>query len=138
MADNLTPEQRKLNMERIKSRHTKPEILVRSLIHEAGYRFRLHYLRLPGRPDIVLPRHRKIVLVHGCFWHQHSCKRGRVSPKTNPKYWEAKITRNVTRDRANVKAYKKAGWKVLTVWECETRDAAGLRRRLLRFLRTEP
>lgn len=134
MADNLTPEQRRRNMSGIRSRNTKPEILVRSLIHRLGYRFRLHYKKLPGKPDIVLPRHKKLVLVHGCFWHMHTCKRGNVFPKTNETYWTAKRKRNVERDRLNKSAYKVADWYVLTVWECETKDIAKLSIKLRRFL----
>ena len=134
MADNLTPEQRKKNMTAIKSRHTKPEMIVRSIVHRLGYRFRLHDKKLPGKPDIVLPRHKKIILVHGCFWHIHDCKRGNVTPKTNVEYWQNKRLRNVERDQENLEIYKKSGWKVLTVWECETKDAVNLENELVKFL----
>ncbi len=134
MADNLTAEQRKKNMTAIKSRHTKPELIVRSIIHRLGFRFRLHDAKLPGKPDIVLPRHKKIILVHGCFWHIHDCKRGNVTPKTNVEYWQTKRLRNVERDRANLKVYKKEGWKTLTVWECEIKDLAKLEVKLKKFL----
>src|SRR5689334_7545447 len=103
MADNLTFDQRKRNMANIRSRHTKPELIVRSLIHRRGFRFRLHYKELPGKPDIVLPRHKKNVLVHGCFWHMHWCKRGSVTPKTNETYWARKRIRNSVRDKENSK-----------------------------------
>ncbi|MDQ3635534.1 MAG: DNA mismatch endonuclease Vsr [Acidobacteriota bacterium] len=134
MADNLTAEQRKRNMTAIKSRHTKPEKIVRSIIHRMGFRFRLHDKKLPGKPDIVLPRHKKIILVHGCFWHMHDCKRGNVTPKTNTEYWQKKRFKNVERDRQNLTAYKKEGWKVLTVWECEIKDLDKLKNKLLNFL----
>ncbi len=134
MADNLTPEQRKRNMKAIKSRHTKPEMIVRSIVHRLGYRFRLHDKKLPGKPDIVLPRHRKIILVHGCFRHMHDCKRGNVTPKTNVEYWQTKRFRNVARDKENLKAYKKEGWKILTIWECETKTIDDLKKRLVHFL----
>lgn len=121
-------------MANIHSRHTKPELVVRSLIHSLGFRFRLHYKKLIGKPDIVLPRHRKIVLVHGCFWHMHDCKRGNVTPKTNADYWTPKRIGNVRRDKQYAEAYADAGYKTLTVWECETRDLASLRGRLVKFL----
>lgn len=134
MADNLTAEQRKKNMTAIKSRHTKPEIIVRSIIHRLGFRFRLHDKKLAGKPDIVLPKHKKIILVHGCFWHMHDCKRGNVTPKSNVEYWQTKRLRNVERDKSNLKTYKKEGWKTLTVWECEIKDLPKLERKLVRFL----
>lgn len=133
-ADNLTAEQRKRNMTAIKSRHTKPEIIVRSIVHRLGFRFRLHNKKLQGKPDIVLPRHIKIILVHGCFWHIHDCKRGNVTPKTNFDYWQNKRLRNVERDKANLRFYKKEGWKVLNVWECETKETVKLERKLEKFL----
>ncbi len=133
MADNLTEVQRKRNMSNIRSRNTKPELVVRSIIHKLGLRFRLHARYLPGKPDIVLPRHKKIVLVHGCFWHMHKCKRGKVFPKTNELYWAAKRNRNVERDRLNKSAYKKAGWQTLIIWECESRDVSKLSDKLARF-----
>lgn len=138
MADNLTREQRTRNMANIRNRHTKPEMAVRSILHSLGYRFRLHYKKLAGKPDIVLPRHRKIVLVHGCFWHMHDCKRGNVTPKTNADYWTPKRINNVTRDKEYQKVYSAAGYKSLTVWECETRDVEELERRLVKFLSVTP
>jgi DNA mismatch endonuclease, patch repair protein len=134
MADNLTLEQRRRNMSRIRSRNTSPEKIVRSLIHRGGYRFTLHEKKLPGKPDIVLPRHRKIVLVHGCFWHMHSCKRGNVFPKTNEHYWTTKRQRNVERDHVNEEMYEKAGWKTLIVWECEIKDLETLSKKIFSFL----
>ena len=134
MADNLTAEQRKRKMTAIKSRHTKPEIIVHSIVHRLGFRFRLHDKKLVGKPNIVLPRHKKIILVHGCFWHIHDCKRGNVTPKTNTDYWQNKRLRNVERDKCNLKTYKKEDWKVLTVWECEIKDRGKLERKLHKFL----
>lgn len=122
-------------MSAIKSRHTKPEIIVRSIIHRLGFRFRLHDKKLAGKPDIVLPKHKKIVLVHGCFWHMHDCKRGNVTPKTNIEYWQNKRFRNVARDKENLKIYKNEGWKTLTVWECEIKDVEKLRRKINSFLK---
>ena len=135
MADNLTAEQRKKNMTAIKSRHTKPEIIVRSIIHRLGFRFRLHSPKFIGKPDIVLPKHKKLVLVHGCFWHMQNCKRGNVTPKTNVEYWQTKRLRNIARDKENLKIYKNEGWKVLTIWECQTKDVKKLRRRIGSFLK---
>lgn len=134
MADNLTTEQRKRNMTAIKSRHTKPEIIVRSIIHRLGFRFRLHDAKLPGKPDIVLTRHKKIILVHGCFWHMHNCKRGNVTPKTNVDYWQTKRFRNVARDKENLSAYKKDSWKTLIIWECEIKDLQSLEKKIKKFL----
>lgn len=134
MADNLTAEQRKRNMTAIKSRHTKPEIIVRSIIHRLGFRFRLHDKKLPGKPDIILPRHKKIILVHGCFWHMHDCKRGNVTPKTNVEYWQNKRFRNVERDKTNLFSYLSEGWQVLTIWECQIKDKNFLTNLLKNFI----
>ena len=137
MADNLTKEQRKKNMSAIRSRHTKPEMIVRSIIHRLGFRFRLHDPKLPGKPDIVLPRHKKIILVHGCFWHQHykkSCLDGRA-PKSNLTYWGGKLARNVNRDARNLAELNELGWRVLVVWECEALGNSDvLTKRICRFL----
>lgn len=121
-------------MKAIKSRHTKPEMIVRSIVHRLGYRFRLHDKKLPGKPDIVLKRHKKIILVHGCFWHIHNCKRGNVTPKTNVEYWQTKRLRNVERGKENLVAYKKEGWKVLTIWECQTKSLELTKSLLVEFL----
>src|ERR1041385_4171179 len=134
MADVLTPQQRSFNMSRIKSRDTKPEKIVRSIVHALGYRYRLHKPDLPGKPDIVCVRHRKIIDVHGCFFHMHKCKYGSVVPATNAKFWRTKRLSNVERDRCNLRALKRGGWKVLIVWECETRKPASLLGKLQRFL----
>ncbi|TAK11269.1 MAG: DNA mismatch endonuclease Vsr [Anaerolineae bacterium] len=134
MPDVLTPEQRKLNMSRIKSKNTRPEILVRSMIHSMGYRYSLHSRRLPGKPDLVLTRHKKIILVNGCFWHMHKCRYGKVKPITRADFWEQKRLGNVQRDRANLAELKKLGWHVLVVWECWTKDPVKLRTRLAKFL----
>ena len=138
MTDVHTPQQRSFNMSRIRDRDTKPELIVRSLVHRMGFRFRLHRKDLPGKPDIVLPRHHKVILVHGCFWHLHRCRYGRVVPKTNAEFWQAKRTGNVQRDRRNLKALRDAGWKTLVVWECWTRDVESrLIPRLEQFLRQD-
>lgn len=110
-------EARRKNMAAIRSQDTRPEIAVRSAVHAAGFRFRLRNRAIPGNPDIVLPRYEIAVLVHGCFWHGHGCKRAHT-PKTNSKYWSAKIRRNIARDSTNAEALAEAGWKIVTIWEC--------------------
>jgi len=134
MTDVLTKEQRKYCMSRIRGKDTKPEIVVRRLVHSLGYRYRLHVRKLPGCPDIVLARHRKVIFVHGCFWHMHRCKYGRVIPKTNKKFWENKRNGNVQRSHKNNRALRRLGWKVLVVWECWTRDIKKLESRVRNFL----
>jgi DNA mismatch endonuclease, patch repair protein len=106
-------------MAAIRSKNTTPEMTVRRFLHAAGLRYRLHRSDLPGRPDIVLPRYQAAVLVHGCFWHHHGCKNS-VWPRTRSAFWRAKITGNIQRDRRNVRALRKLGWRVFLVWECET------------------
>ena len=135
MTDVLTPKQRSFNMSQIRNKDTRPEILVRSVVHRLGYRFALHRKDLPGHPDLVLTRHRKIIFVHGCFWHMHKCHYGRVRPATNVNFWKAKRQANVARDKKNLRKLRKDGWKVLVVWECWTRDPSALRERLVRFLK---
>jgi DNA mismatch endonuclease (patch repair protein) len=140
MADKLTPERRSENMRHIKSKGMKPELAVRRLAHHLGYRYRLHRKDLPGKPDLVFGPARKAIFVHGCFWHGHDapdCRDGRV-PRTNQDYWLPKLTRNKERDAESVAALEAAGWHVQVVWECETRDAEGLRTRLQAFLGPRP
>jgi DNA mismatch endonuclease (patch repair protein) len=115
--DVLTPEQRRLNMSRIRGKNTKPEMLLRRGLHAAGLRFRLHVSTMPGRPDIVLPRYRAVFQIHGCFWHGHDCPLFRM-PATRRKFWAKKIEQNRSRDERNAEALNRAGWRVLTVWEC--------------------
>lgn len=134
MADVLTPEQRSFNMSRIRNRDTRPEMIVRSIVHRMGYRYRLHKKDLPGKPDVVLVRHRKIIDVHGCFFHVHKCKYGSVVPATNAKFWRTKRQSNVERDRRNLRALKREGWQVMIVWECQTKDLNKLERAIRRFL----
>jgi DNA mismatch endonuclease, patch repair protein len=114
---------RSRNMAAIRSTNTKPEIRVRSALHALGYRFRLHRKDLPGRPDIVLPRLRTVIFVHGCFWHCHRCKYGSVVPATRADFWASKRAGNVARDRRNRAALRRAGWRVIVLWECEVRTA---------------
>ena len=134
-ADKLTPQDRSALMSRIRSRDTKPEMAVRRLLHGLGYRYVLHDARLPGKPDLVFPSRRKVVFVHGCFWHGHDCGRG-FRPANNAEFWAAKIDGNRARDRRHVRAIRAEGWKVLTVWECAVRSQrmAALERRLVGFL----
>ncbi len=134
MADVFSEEKRSWIMSRVKGRDTTPELAVRSIIHRHGYRFRLHRKDLPGCPDIVLPRHRKIVFVHGCFWHGHKGCRKSSRPATNREFWNTKIDGNIARDKKAVGRLRRSGWSVLVVWECELRDPRKLERRLLRFL----
>ena len=122
MADIVSKQKRSLMMSGIRGKNTKPERLVRSFLHRAGLRFRLHDRRLPGSPDIVLPRFKVAVLVHGCFWHRHTRCRFAYEPKSNQRFWNKKFAENVARDRKKISALRKAGWKVLTVWECQTSD----------------
>lgn len=133
-SDVLNNEQRKHCMSRIKSKDTTPEKTVRSLITRMGYRYRLHKKHLPGTPDLVFTRRRKAIFVHGCFWHSHDCRFGRVRPKTNADFWEAKRNRTIQRDSENLAALEADGWKVLVVWECETKDIAPLLQKIADFL----
>lgn len=118
MADFLTPEKRRRVMSAIKSRDTKPELIVRRMLHRAGFRFRLHRSDLPGRPDIVLPRYRTAIFVHGCFWHGHDCGIFRA-PTTRPEYWARKLSKTRERDDSVIAKLQLLGWRVITVWECQ-------------------
>ena len=133
MTDRFTRQQRSEIMARITGRDTAPERVVRSLLHGMGYRFRLHVRELPGRPDIVLPRHRKVILVHGCFWHGHNCRRG-ARPRSNSDFWNRKIDGNIERDKRDRKGLHSLAWKVLVVWECQIRHEEALRGRLRKFM----
>jgi DNA mismatch endonuclease (patch repair protein) len=119
-------------MSRIRSRDTKPEIAVRSLLHRMGYRFRLHSQHLPGRPDIVLPRYRTVIFVHGCYWHRHKGCRYAYTPKSRVDFWTGKFSENVERDQRREHELRALGWNVLIVWECETRNMEGIERRIIR------
>ena len=120
-------------MAAVRSKDTQPEMLVRRLVHGMGYRYRLHRSNLPGKPDLVLPSRRKIIFVHGCFWHQHTC-RGAHLPKSNTSYWGPKLERNRARDKKHLKALRSMGWKCLVVWECELKNLERVRLRISRFL----
>jgi DNA mismatch endonuclease, patch repair protein len=134
MTDVLTPDQRRINMSRIRNKDTRPEIIVRSLVHGMGYRYSLHNKLLIGKPDLVLVKYHKIIFVHGCFWHMHKCKYGKVIPKTHAEFWKNKRMGNVTRDRKIIQKLKQQGWNVMIIWECWTKDAASLNKRLEAFL----
>lgn len=121
-------------MARVKARDTGPELVVRRILTELGYRYRLHRPDIPGRPDIAFIGRRKLVFVHGCFWHGHACPRGSRVPKANRDYWTAKIARNRTRDARTAAVLAAAGWDALAIWECELRDRATLSARLLAWL----
>ena len=121
-------------MSRVRSINTTPELAVRSLVHRLGFRFRLHARALPGRPDLVLASHRKAIFVDGCFWHRHEGCRFTTTPKSRRKFWVAKFEANIVRDRRVRSALKRAGWKVLAIWQCETVDEDRLRTKLERFL----
>jgi DNA mismatch endonuclease (patch repair protein) len=131
--DTITKSERSQLMSRIRSKDTRPELAVRSILHRSGYRYRLHRKDLPGRPDIVLPRHRKIILVHGCFWHGHTCTLA-SKPKSNESYWSPKIQMNRERDSRNVQALVSMGWQVLELWECDIRKGAGLESAIQNFM----
>jgi DNA mismatch endonuclease, patch repair protein len=122
------------NMRRIRSKDSKPELAVRRLLFSLGYRYRLHARKLPGNPDIVFPSRRKVIFVHGCFWHGHlDCARSHV-PQTNQAYWGEKIGRNMERDENSQRKLAEAGWQSLIVWECSTRDMDRLKESLIKFL----
>ncbi len=134
MADVLTKEQRSFNMSQIRGKNTKPEIIVRSIVHGIGFRYSLHKNNLPGKPDIVLSRHKKIIFVHGCFWHMHKCKYGKVKPATNTNFWQEKRQGNVERDKRNIKQLKKLGWQILIIWECQTKRPEKIVSKIKEFL----
>jgi DNA mismatch endonuclease (patch repair protein) len=133
--DVHTAEQRSGNMAAIKGKNTKPEMVVRRLLHRLGYRYVLHWKKLPGKPDLVFTSRKKAIFVHGCFWHMHDCRYGKVVPATNTEFWQTKRTGNVARDQANMDAVGKLGWQVLIAWECEIRNPERLADRLVDFLR---
>lgn len=121
-------------MRAVKSKNTSPELFVRRLVFAMGFRYRLHRKDLPGTPDLVFSGLRRIIFVHGCFWHGHSCSRGARQPKSNSAYWREKIRRNVTRDRMNIYALVKAGWQVKTIWECELGEKIEVQEQIMKFL----
>ncbi len=137
MTDVFTKEKRHEIMASVKGRDTKPEKIVRSIVHLMGFRFSLCRKDLPGKPDIVLPRHGKVIFVHGCFWHGHANCRKATIPATNTVFWLEKITKNKARDTKVKRQLRQAGWKVLVVWECEITRTEKLIRKLNKFLKTD-
>lgn len=125
-------------MSRIRKVDTKPELIVRRIAHALGYRFRLHRRDLPGTPDLVFPGRRKIILVHGCFWHRHDCPDGRKLPRSKPDYWRPKLERNARRDAVDAARLRELGWDVLTLWECQLADVECLHREIVSFLGPRP
>jgi DNA mismatch endonuclease (patch repair protein) len=132
--DPKAAERRRENMRRIRGKDTKPEMLVRRLVHRLGFRYRLHRRDLPGTPDLVFPRHQKVLFVHGCFWHQHSGCRVAHLPKSNLSYWAPKLIGNVKRDAKHLDNLVALGWQTLIVWECEIKNTRALQKRIIRFL----
>ena len=133
MTDILNKEKRSWNMSRIRSGNTKPEIAVRRTLHVLGYRFRLHRKDLPGKPDIVLPKYKTVIFVHGCFWHRHENCRYSYNPKSRTKFWQDKFAANIERDKRSAADLKMLGWRQLVIWECETRDPENIRSIIERF-----
>ena len=134
--DTLTPSQRSERMARVRAKDTQPEMLVRRMVHALGYRYRLHRDGLPGKPDLVFPGRRAVILVHGCFWHAHpdpACKLARL-PKSRLDFWRPKLERNRARDADVARRLNESGWRVLTLWECALRDRAALETRIKEFL----
>ena len=121
-------------MQAVRSKNTRPELLVRRLLYANGYRYRLHSKKLPGCPDLVFPGRKKVLFIHGCWWHGHDCQRGSRVPKTNVVYWTKKVIRNRNRDADSRKQLEAQGWKVLTLWECELNDGTSALLQLARFL----
>ena len=133
MVDNLTPEERSRLMSRVRGKDTKPEMKVRRIAHKLGYRFRLHRRDLPGSPDLVFPSRKKVIFVHGCYWHRHACKKA-TTPKTNVDFWQKKFDDNVMRDNKNLRDLAELGWDTMVVWQCEAEKPEALADRLIDFL----
>jgi len=134
MADVLTSAQRHLCMSRIRGKDTKPEMLVRRLVHALGYRYRLHQRSLPGCPDLVFASRKKVLFVHGCFWHRHRCRLGSPIPSTHAGFWAKKLTENQERDKRHRALLNEMGWKVLVIWECQIRNVESLSQKIVSFL----
>jgi DNA mismatch endonuclease (patch repair protein) len=131
--DTVSPEQRSRNMARIRGRNTLPELKIRSMLHRLGYRYRLHRKSLPGTPDLVFPGRKSVIFIDGCFWHGHACKRAAL-PSSNRAFWKEKIGKNKARDRRTRKELTRRGWRVLVIFQCETKEEEVLRKRLVEFL----
>ena len=135
--DTMSPAQRSYTMSRIRSKDTGPELMVRKLVYSMGYRYRLHERALPGTPDLVFRGKKKVIFVHGCFWHRHKCARGMQVPKSRVEYWSQKLERNRQRDVQNKHSLRDMGWEVLTVWQCQLKDLESLEKKIRRFLDKE-
>ncbi|GGA02656.1 very short patch repair endonuclease [Blastomonas marina] len=133
MVDNLSPEERSRLMSRVRGKDTNPEMAVRRLVHKLGYRFRLHRRDLPGTPDLVFPGKKKVIFVHGCYWHRHDCKKA-TTPKTNVEFWENKFDANIMRDNKNLNDLSELGWETMVVWQCEAEKPEEIVDRLVEFL----
>lgn len=138
MADVFEPAMRSRIMSRIRSKDTKPEMVVRRLVTALGYRYRLHVGTLPGKPDLVFRRSRKVIFIHGCYWHRHNCKRGRSLPASNTAFWQGKWAANKRRDREVLRGLRSMGYRILVVWECELHNEVKTLRTVRDFLREEP
>ncbi|MGA2584800.1 MAG: DNA mismatch endonuclease Vsr [Tepidisphaeraceae bacterium] len=132
--DSLTIKERSYRMSLVRCRDTKPEMVVRKLVHGLGFRFRLHRSDMPGKPDLVFPKLRLVIFVHGCFWHQHKCSAGNRMPKSRVAFWRTKLKGNVARDRRNLAKLRDQGWRVLTIWECQTHNVLKLTANIDSFL----
>lgn len=137
MPDVHTKAQRSYNMSRIRGKDTTPELVVRRLVHGMGFRYRLHVRSLPGKPDLVFTVRRKVILVHGCFWHRHDCRLGRPMPATRCDFWRAKFEGNLRRDAEQVRVLRRLGWRVMIIWQCDTESSKAdrLARRIGVFLK---
>jgi DNA mismatch endonuclease (patch repair protein) len=138
VTDRISKQRRSWNMSKIRAKDTKPELAVRSLLHRLGFRFRIHVRRLPGCPDIVLPKLRTVVLVNGCFWHRHKNCKFAYSPKSRQIFWEDKFKANVLRDRQRQRDLRRLGWTVRVVWECQVREVANLDKLVRRMFPAGP
>ena len=134
MPDTLTGEQRKHCMSHNKSKDTLPEIIVRQLIYSLGYRYRLHQKDLPGCPDIVFSARKKVIFVNGCYWHRHTCKKGRSKPETHKDFWQTKFFRTKQRDKETRKKLRELDWQILTIWECQIKNVEKLKKMVTEFL----
>ncbi|MFN3166117.1 MAG: very short patch repair endonuclease [Phycisphaeraceae bacterium] len=137
MVDTLSKAERSRLMSRVRGKDTEPELVVRSMLHKLGYRYRLHLSKLPGKPDLVFPGRKKVIFVNGCYWHRHTCRRGRSVPDSNREVWLSKFKANRARDRAVRRQLKSMGWSVLTVWQCELKDPESVIERCVEFLEVE-
>lgn len=134
MTDVFTSRKRTAIMQAIRGKDSKPEVAVRRLAHSLGYRYRLHVSELPGKPDLVFPSRRRIILVHGCFWHRHNCRKGRSLPSTRARFWREKLDRNKLRDATNRRRLRRLGWDVLVIWECQVKNTGALAEKITHFL----